>query len=590
MVPQSGGGFLSDDVDEIRRLSDLAIQVFDKAYDLGRKLRADEDEESLKGGAFTPPAGYTTPQEKFWDEIDAFVVVVANCRPAYESKHHKLIEVRRWLDRAGIAAKTLRTLISLHTAEASLDTWGMQNELNSIGYEGHKAIRSLEENLRINDPLAFLDESNTPAVKPDTTPPQSQLYGASFQVGEAIHQLQEIVYPNFEGLNVHASTTAFITAWQQLGGTLELAKNDIRNAPSGRGLLRLWLRAVARRVQSAQSNIQRYPQKHALELLKNEDDHLLWLVRDGATGWIQISGWMSRKPADIAPLLDESTTPVKQLRNLEAEWRTAFEDAPSEPGPKWLKVEVLNAWQPWAERRNTYLEIAGRLVLECINQRLDTDWLSKDSDTCEWLIRSMPAIEGWIQRQLKPQANAEAFSNFLDQIIGPKQKPKVTGGVPSMKWSSEAKHQQAGSPPELPTPIDDGVTADLLTSSLQHPPQEAAVVAGEVDQPADISTQPAKASGIEADLSSGSHPSDYAKLEEDTPALDRKNGKWLSNKKAAQAESVETRSLAKYRYKGYVNSDSTFGVDCDQRIWRREGTPTSHPWYLKSSLVAYQKP
>jgi len=79
-------------------------------------------------------------------------------------------------------------------------------------------------------------------------------------------------------------------------------------------------------------------------------------------------------------------------------------------------------------------------------------------------------------------------------------------------------------------------------------------------------------------------------LELDTPKLDRQNGQWVSNKKAAAQEGIETRTLAKYRTDGKANPDKTFGRDNDGRVWRRDGTPSSHPWYLKSSLRGPQKP
>lgn len=79
-------------------------------------------------------------------------------------------------------------------------------------------------------------------------------------------------------------------------------------------------------------------------------------------------------------------------------------------------------------------------------------------------------------------------------------------------------------------------------------------------------------------------------LEQKTPSLDKSNGTWLNNKKAAEAEGIETRTLAKYRTDGEANADKTFGRDANGRLWRREGTPNAHPWYLKSSLVSQRKP
>ncbi len=75
-------------------------------------------------------------------------------------------------------------------------------------------------------------------------------------------------------------------------------------------------------------------------------------------------------------------------------------------------------------------------------------------------------------------------------------------------------------------------------------------------------------------------------LEAATPPLDRESGKWVRNKRAAQIEGVETRTLADYRLSGVKNAAGTLGRDKDGRVWRREGTPHAHPWYLRSTLLA----
>ncbi len=75
-------------------------------------------------------------------------------------------------------------------------------------------------------------------------------------------------------------------------------------------------------------------------------------------------------------------------------------------------------------------------------------------------------------------------------------------------------------------------------------------------------------------------------LEKNTPPLDRNSGAWVNNKRAAAIEGVETRTLADYRVRGVKNAAGTLGRDKDGRVWRREGTPNSHPWYLRSTLLA----
>ncbi len=78
-------------------------------------------------------------------------------------------------------------------------------------------------------------------------------------------------------------------------------------------------------------------------------------------------------------------------------------------------------------------------------------------------------------------------------------------------------------------------------------------------------------------------------LEKNTPPLDRDSGKWVNNKRAAKIEGVETRTLADYRTQGIKNAASDLGRDKDGRVWRREGTPGSHPWYFRSTLRADSK-
>lgn len=73
-------------------------------------------------------------------------------------------------------------------------------------------------------------------------------------------------------------------------------------------------------------------------------------------------------------------------------------------------------------------------------------------------------------------------------------------------------------------------------------------------------------------------------IERNTPALDKNGGTWVSNKRAASLEGVETTTLKQYRYDGEHTDNMMFGRDKDGRIWRRIGKPNSHPWYLRSSL------
>ncbi len=80
-----------------------------------------------------------------------------------------------------------------------------------------------------------------------------------------------------------------------------------------------------------------------------------------------------------------------------------------------------------------------------------------------------------------------------------------------------------------------------------------------------------------------------ADLRARTPALDKEDGTWVKNTHAAHIEGLESATLRKYRLIGITTSDKTLGCDNDGRIWRRQGTLVSHPWYLRSTLKAQQK-
>ena len=77
---------------------------------------------------------------------------------------------------------------------------------------------------------------------------------------------------------------------------------------------------------------------------------------------------------------------------------------------------------------------------------------------------------------------------------------------------------------------------------------------------------------------------EMAELEKSIPSLDRKSGEWVSNTEAAEIEGVKTETLKRYRTDGMRNADASLGRDADGRVWRRSGTKSAHPWYLKSSL------
>lgn len=77
---------------------------------------------------------------------------------------------------------------------------------------------------------------------------------------------------------------------------------------------------------------------------------------------------------------------------------------------------------------------------------------------------------------------------------------------------------------------------------------------------------------------------DLEELERTTPPCSRGDGQWVTGQKAAEIEGLVTDTLKSYRHRGVMNSEKTFGRDRDGRIWRRDGTPRSHPKYLRRTL------
>ena len=110
----------------------------------------------------------------------------------------------------------------------------------------------------------------------------------------------------------------------------------------------------------------------------------------------------------------------------------------------------------------------------------------------------------------------------------------------------------------------------------------------EPDRRAAIPEQGAASENGEDEEHVGDVPAQLAKLEEETPPLNRESGEWVRSRDAATLEGVETRTLMKYRSAGIKNEAGTLGRDPYGRVWRREGTKSAHPWYLKSTLKNQQ--
>jgi len=113
-----------------------------------------------------------------------------------------------------------------------------------------------------------------------------------------------------------------------------------------------------------------------------------------------------------------------------------------------------------------------------------------------------------------------------------------------------------------------------------------AVGSGEAAPPAAKTEQGEGKGGAGSNGGAAGTEDEIIALEQSTPPLDRNSGKWVNNKRAADIEGVGTRTLADYRSLGIKDAAGNLGRDKDGRVWRREGTPKAHPWYLRSTLLA----
>ncbi|QDU86782.1 hypothetical protein Pla175_01330 [Pirellulimonas nuda] len=73
------------------------------------------------------------------------------------------------------------------------------------------------------------------------------------------------------------------------------------------------------------------------------------------------------------------------------------------------------------------------------------------------------------------------------------------------------------------------------------------------------------------------------------PQLDRENGEWVRNKRAAVLEGLTVQTLRTYRGLGKSDTESCLGEDPDGRVWRKNGSSNTHPWYLRSTLKSERK-
>jgi len=128
--------------------------------------------------------------------------------------------------------------------------------------------------------------------------------------------------------------------------------------------------------------------------------------------------------------------------------------------------------------------------------------------------------------------------------------------------------------------------AENLETTLLNGEQS---IPDEPDRRAAIPEQGAASENREDEEHVGDVPAQLAKLEEETPPLDRDSGAWVKGTQAARLEGCETDTLRKYRSLGIKSENGTLGRDPDGRVWRKPGTRNSHAWYLASTLLTQRR-
>ena len=311
--------------------------------------------------------------------------------------------------------------------------------------------------------MAFADNIKLPEESEGELP-EDRIHGPASEVLSALEHLSRLLQPNGLGPFSNSNTTRFIGEWRRLTNALQLAKDEIHAPTPGRGLLSLWLRAVARRCIAAEQAVESYQQRQLFELLTHDNNILHWLIFDGRQLGVEIQGWMARKSVGLASLLApaEQADSATQLRALSDEWFEAFRDAPTEPqGSQLVRQEIHDAWRPWGEKRDQLLRRAGTLWLRCVND-VRVKWeLAEDESLCDGLIQSIQYPESFLRRTLGLTAKATDLQGFLDHWLARPRK-----GVKALGFSSEGLQFEAGNAPELPGPELIDTPSNMLPTSL----------------------------------------------------------------------------------------------------------------------------
>ncbi len=444
----------------------------------------------------------------------------------------------------------------------------------------------------------------------------------AYEVREAVYSLGSLMYraqreqdkalPYWEGVE----PVELSGEMKQLESGLHQSSELLRAPKPGQGLSSLYVRLVA--THFARFEEWRLSQFNGWgdALWENGNGDLDWLGLKAPGLGTDINGWDARGPSGVARLLEPGKSSLDRLREKAADWAAAFVDAPDQPQGVLVERELLNAWAPWEKKRIDFSKACGRLVIEAVDQcEIPADLMkevafaeatlsSLGDDGSRLLLRLCGKGFGGnevlqLAEKLTEQTEPAGKTDFIEGLLaGPSEveltakelallnahlrqrqsmtkilhEQRTTGESETLRRREKLKliRDYNRNLQELQTNSDSnlGTDADCLTTPPEPPAGDAAG-AGECGLPA-------------------SDP--IEQLEKETPKLDRENGQWLKNTKAAAKEGIETRTLAKYRTEGQVNSSKSLGRDKGGRVWRRDGTPSSHPWYLKSSLPSSRKP
>lgn len=248
---------------------------------------------------------------------------------------------------------------------------------------------------------------------------------------------------------------------------------------------------------------------------------------------------------------------------------------------------------PEAQQRAGLHECRG-VVAWLISQLGCVEWYAKRADEYGSKITkavTRGSMEEWCRGKQREEARQrDTHKDAIRNALGAEEL-RAWFDARALPWTAAGVRQQRGvliADRGMPAAEVDGLTlgeflerlrGEPLELATDEPPVGTVALRQRIDQ-AHAAPPASESPTIEA----------LDALEKTTPSINREDGSWVTNKLAARIDGLEPRTLANYRREGQKTADGMFGRDKDGRIWRRLGTPSSHPCYLRSTLRSDSEP